>query len=235
MLPAPGAKPVEWRVIEGLTPYQAALETMQARAAAIAAGEAAEAVFLVEHPPLYTAGTSAGDVPDDLPFPLYRTGRGGQIIYHGPGQRVCYVMLDLARRQPDLRGFVAALETWIVAAVAPFGVAGLRREERVGIWVARPDKPPGAEDAPAEDKIAAIGIRVRRWVSFHGVALNVSPDLSHFAAIAPCGVSAPHLGTTSLSELGANASMGDVDTALRSAFETVFGKTRVPAAPDAAL
>ncbi len=226
MLPAHGASPVEWRMFTGLLPYETAVAAMEARAEKIAAGKAAEAVFLVEHPPLYTAGTSAGDVSAfDLRFPLYQTGRGGQLTYHGPGQRICYVMLDLSRRAPDLRGFVAALEAWIIATLADFDVHGERREERVGIWVARPDKPNGAAGEPAEDKIAAIGIRVRRWVSFHGLALNVAPDLSHFAGILPCGVAAPHLGTTSLRDLGRSVTMSEVDNVLRREFETIFGAT----------
>jgi lipoyl(octanoyl) transferase len=226
MLPARRAAPVEWRVFAGLTAYEAAVEAMQARADAIAAGKAAEAVFLVEHPPLYTAGTSASDAgATDLRFPLYRTGRGGQLTYHGPGQRICYVMLDLSRRAPDLRAFVAALEAWIIATLANFAVRGERREDRVGIWVARPDKPPGLAGEPAEDKIAAIGIRVRRWVSFHGVALNVAPELSHFADIVACGVDAPHFGITSLHDLGGSARMDEVDRVLRREFETLFGAT----------
>ncbi|HKH81563.1 MAG TPA: lipoyl(octanoyl) transferase LipB [Methylovirgula sp.] len=226
MLPPPGAPPVEWRELRDLMPYEAAVAAMEARAEAIAAGEAAEAVFLVEHPPLYTAGTSAGHTdPAGLRFPLYRTGRGGQLTYHGPGQRICYVMLDLSRRAPDLRGFVAALEAWIVATLADFDVHGERREERVGIWVARPDKPRGQAGEPAEDKIAAIGIRVRRWVSFHGLALNVAPDLSHFADIAPCGVTATHFGVTSLHDLGRSVTMGEVDLVLRGEFEAIFGAT----------
>lgn len=232
MRPTLGTPPIEWRVIAGRMPYEAAVAAMQARVEAIVAGKAREAVFLVEHPPLYTAGTSAGDIAGDLPFPLYRTGRGGQVTYHGPGQRVCYAMLDLSRRVPDLRGFVAALETWLIATLAHFDVRGERREERVGIWVARPDKPNGPEGEIAEDKIAAIGIRVRRWVSLHGVALNVDPDLAHFAEIAPCGVTAPHLGTTSLRDLGCGATIGEVDRALRREFETVFGETEALAAQE---
>jgi lipoyl(octanoyl) transferase len=229
MHPASGTPPIEWRVIAGRTPYETAVAAMDARVEAIAAGKARETVFLVEHPPLYTAGTSAGKVAGALPFPLYHSGRGGQLTYHGPGQRICYAMLDLNRRTPDLRGFVAALETWIVATLAHFDVRGERREERVGIWVARPDKPPGPSGEPAEDKIAAIGIRVRRWISLHGVALNIDPDLAHFAEITPCGVTAPHLGTTSLRDLGRNATIGEVDIALRSEFETIFGETDVDA------
>jgi lipoyl(octanoyl) transferase len=222
---APGISPIEWRVIDGAMPYETAVAAMEARVEAITTGKAREAVFLVEHPPLYTAGTSASEVTGDLPFPLYRSGRGGQVTYHGPGQRICYLMIDLNRRNPDLRAFVAALEVWIIATLAHFDVPGERREERVGIWVARPDKPPGPQGEPAEDKIASIGIRVRRWVSLHGVALNVDPALAHFAAIAPCGVTAPHLGATSLHDLGRKVSMKEIDLALRSEFEAIFGET----------
>ncbi len=226
MLPARGAAPVEWRVFPGLLPYEAAVAAMEARAEEIAAGKAPEAVFLVEHPPLYTAGTAAGDVSAfDLRFPLYRTGRGGRLTYHGPGQRICYVMLDLSRRAPDLRGFVAALEAFIIATLADFDVHGERREERVGIWVVRPDKPDGPTGEPAEDKIAAIGIRIRRWVSLHGLALNVAPELAHFAGIAPCGVAAPHLGTTSLHDLGRGVTMDQIDAVLRREFQPIFGAT----------
>lgn len=225
MVPRAGAPPVEWRVLPGLMPYETALAAMQSRAEAIAAGEA-EAVFLLEHPALYTAGTSACNAdPAELRFPLHRTGRGGQITYHGPGQRICYVMLDLSRRTPDLRAFVTSLEAWLIAALAELGVHGERREERVGIWVARPDKPRGLSGEPAEDKIAALGIRVRRWVSFHGIALNVAPDLSHFAGIAPCGITAPHFGVTSLHDLGRHATMGEIDGVLQRTFETIFGPT----------
>src|SRR5687768_5094375 len=183
---------------------------MDARVAAIAAGRAPERVWLLEHPPLYTAGTSARD--EDLVepnrFPVHRTGRGGQFTYHGPGQRVAYVMLDLNRRAPDLRRYVAALEAWLIAALAEFNVRGERREDRVGVWVRRPEKPPGPTGEPAEDKIAAIGIRIRRWVSFHGVSLNVEPDLSHFSGIVPCGVRAH--GVTSLVDLGLPVTMPEV-------------------------
>ena len=221
-----GTAPVEWHGLEGLTPYADALDMMETRVAAIAAGAAAEAVLLLEHPPLYTAGTSAAEFDAEaLRFPLHRTGRGGQITYHGPGQRVAYVMLDLSRRGQDVRAFVAALEDWIIAALAQFGVQGERREERVGVWVARPAKPRGPNGEPAEDKIAAIGIRVRRWVSFHGISLNVAPDLSHYAGITPCGIAAPHLGLTSLADLGVTANMAEVDFALRHTFEAIFGRT----------
>src|SRR5690606_4359994 len=189
--PRDGFPPVQWRIEKGLTPYDAALSVMEARADAIRAGTADELVWLVEHPPLYTAGTSAD--PRDLlqpdRFPVYKTGRGGEYTYHGPGQRVAYVMLDLKRRREDVRAFVRALEEWIIRALARFNVKGERREGRVGVWVVRPDKAPLPDGAPMEDKIAAIGIRLRRWVSFHGIAVNVEPELSHFSGIVPCGVS----------------------------------------------
>ena len=185
--PATGSEPVEWAIAEGPVGYEEAVAFMEARAEAIADGRARELVWLVEHPPLYTAGTSAQDAdlvePDR--FPVHRTGRGGQYTYHGPGQRVAYVMLDLNRRAPDLRRYVAALEAWLIATLAAFNIRGERREDRVGVWVRRPDK-----GETAEDKIAAIGIRVRRWVTFHGISLNVEPDLSHFSGIVPCGVTA---------------------------------------------
>lgn len=220
------AAPVEWRVSEGLVPYADSVVFMEARVAAIAAGVAPELIWLIEHPPLYTAGTSAGEADLlEACFPVHKSGRGGQFTYHGPGQRVAYVMLDLNRRNPDLRAFIGALEVWVIAALAVFNVKGERRADRVGVWVARPDKPRGAGGESAEDKIAAIGIRVRRWVSFHGIALNVAPDLSHFAGIVPCGISVPHFGVTSLRDLGVVASMGEVDAALRAAFEPIFGKT----------
>jgi len=194
---------------------------MTSRAAAIARGEAAELVSLLEHPPLYTSGTSAK--PQELldaRFPVHATGRGGQFTYHGPGQRVGYVMLDLKRRAPDVRRFVASIEEWIIRTLATFGVRGERREDRVGVWVSRPDKGEGAED-----KIAAIGIRIQRWVTLHGFALNVAPDLAHFSGIVPCGVSGQDFGVTSLADLGRPASMQDVDQALRAAFEPLFGLT----------
>jgi lipoyl(octanoyl) transferase len=217
---------VEWRALNGLTPYADALALMDARVAEIAAGRAPEQVLLLEHPPLYTAGTSAQAIDAAaLPFPLHETGRGGQVTYHGPGQRVAYAMLDLNRRGPDLRAYVAALEDWIIATLAHFGVRGERREDRVGVWVTRPDKPLGAKREPAEDKIAAIGIRVRRWIAFHGISFNVAPDLSHYGPIAPCGISAAHLGVTSLRDLGITATTAEVDHALRNSFETVFGPT----------
>jgi lipoyl(octanoyl) transferase len=219
-----GAPPVEWLVSPGLTGYAEALASMEALADAIAAGSASERVWLLEHPPLYTAGTSAkdGDLLDPR-FPVHRVGRGGQFTYHGPGQRVAYVMLDLRARRPDVRAFVAALEGWLIAALAALGVEGETHEDRVGVWVARPDKPPALGGAPAEDKIAAIGVRIRRWASFHGVALNVAPDLSHFAGIVPCGISEARFGVTSLADLGRPATMGQADAALRAAFEGWFG------------
>ncbi|MDE2363372.1 MAG: lipoyl(octanoyl) transferase LipB [Hyphomicrobiales bacterium] len=223
---AEGAPPVEWVVTDALVPYAGAVEEMEARAARIARGEAAERVWLLEHPPLYTAGTSAR--PADLldaRFPVFETGRGGQFTYHGPGQRVAYVMLDLKRRRPDVRAFVAALEAWAIETLAAFNVRGERREDRVGVWVRRPDKPAGFGGAMAEDKIAAIGIRLRHWVAFHGISINVEPDLSHFAGITPCGVRETHFGVTSLSDLGLTAGMAETDMALRGAFERIFGPT----------
>jgi len=210
---------VEWRISEAPVDYLEAVAAMEARAAAIAAGEAGEIVWLLEHPPLYTSGTSGR--PADMKearFPLFATGRGGQLTYHGPGQRVAYVMLDLKRRRPDVRAYVAALEEWIIRTLARFNVRGERREDRVGVWVRRPDKGAGFED-----KIAAIGVRLKRWVSLHGIAINVEPDLSHFSAIVPCGVADPRFGVTSLADLGHLVSMAEVDIALRGAFEEVFG------------
>lgn len=216
--------PVEWRISDGLTPYAEALAFMEAKAEAIAAGTAKEQVWLLEHPPIYTAGTSArdGDLVEAR-FPVHRTGRGGQFTYHGPGQRVAYVMLDLKRRRPDVRAFVAALEAWIIATLKAFNVRGERREDRVGVWVARPDKPRGISGEIAEDKIAAIGIRIRRWVSFHGVSINVEPDLSHFSGIVPCGVASADYGVTSLIDLGRPIGMTEVDASLAREFATLFG------------
>ena len=221
------AAAVEWRIDDGLVAYDETVTRMERRAAAIARGEAAELVWLLEHPPLFTAGTSSGDV--DLAsarFPVHRTGRGGQVTYHGPGQRVAYVMLDLRRRRQDVRAFVAALEAWIIDTLAVFAVRGERREERVGVWVVRRDRPASLDGRPAEDKIAAIGIRLRQWVSFHGVSLNVEPDLSHYAGITPCGIADAHLGVTSLADLGHVVTMPEVDAALEAAFAAVFGPTR---------
>jgi lipoyl(octanoyl) transferase len=219
-LPKPGSPPVEWVVTGGLIPYEKAVSEMEARAAAIAEGRAAERVWLVEHPPLYTAGTSARaeDLVAPGRFPVHWTGRGGQFTYHGPGQRVAYTMLDLGRRRQDVRAFVASLEAWLIEALASFQVRAERRDDRVGVWVRRPERGAGAED-----KIAAIGIRLRRWVSFHGIALNVDPDLEHFSGIIPCGVR--NHGVTSLVDMGLPVTMADADIALRSAFETIFGPT----------
>src|SRR5579864_537797 len=213
---------VEWLISDAPVQYPQAIEAMEARVADIAAGRAPELVWLLEHPPLYTSGTS-GKTADllDLRFPMFATGRGGQLTYHGPGQRVAYVMLDLKRRRPDVRAYVAGLEQWIIRTLASFNVRGERREDRVGVWVARPDKGEGHED-----KIAAIGVRLRRWVSLHGIAINVEPDLSHFSAIIPCGVTDPRYGVTSLADLGLTASSTDVDIALRQTFEDVFGRSR---------
>jgi lipoyl(octanoyl) transferase len=206
--------------------YLEAVAAMEARAAAIAAGEASELVWLLEHPPLYTSGTS-GKAHDllDARFPLFETGRGGQVTYHGPGQRVAYVLLDLKRRRPDVRAYVAALEEWIIRTLAAFNVRGERREDRVGVWVARPDKGAGFED-----KIAAIGVRLKRWVSFHGISINVEPELDHFSAIVPCGVADARYGVTSLVDLGLPVGLAEIDIALRQAFEEVFGplKARLP-------
>jgi lipoyl(octanoyl) transferase len=203
----------EWRVTEGLTPYPDAVAFMEARAAEIAERKASELVWLVEHPPIYTAGTSAkaADLLDAR-FPVFKTGRGGQYTYHGPGQRVGYVMLDLKRRKADVRAFVHDLEEWLIGMLAQFNIKGERRDGRVGIWVVRGQR---------EDKIAAIGVRVRRWVTFHGVSINVDPDLSHFSGIVPCGVS--EHGVTSLHDLGLPVTMADVDVALRKSFVGVFG------------
>jgi lipoyl(octanoyl) transferase len=219
LLPGGRAAPVEWRVSDALVGYDDALAMMAARAAAIASGEAPELVWLLQHPPLYTAGTSAQ--PAELieaRFPVHSVGRGGQFTYHGPGQRVGYVMLDLKRRAPDVRRFVATLEEWIIRALARFDVCGERRSDRVGVWVRRPDK---GQDF--EDKIAAIGVRVQRWVTLHGFAVNVAPDLSHFAGIVPCGVSDARYGVTSLAELGGAVALADMDEALRTEFIPLFG------------
>lgn len=221
--PSENSPPVEWRIEPGLTDYPTALAVMEQRAAAIRSDGAAELVWLVEHPPLYTAGSSA-DVSDLIEpdrFPVFDAGRGGEYTYHGPGQRVAYIMLDLKKRREDVRAFVAALEDWIIASLSRFNIRGERREDRVGVWVVRPDRPPLADGRPAEDKIAAIGIRLRRWVSLHGIAVNVEPELSHFAGIVPCGISGH--GITSLVDLGLPVTMADYDIALKAAFEEVFG------------
>ena len=222
----PGSPPVEWRISDGPTDYAMAVAKMEARASAIAEGKADELVWLLEHPPLYTSGTSAR--PQDLldaRFPVHPTGRGGQFTYHGPGQRVAYVMLDLNRRRRDVRAYVCALEKWIIAALARFNVKGEIRDGRVGVWVRRPEKPGGLHGETAEDKVAAIGVRMRRWVSFHGIALNVEPDLSHFSGIVPCGIAESQFGVTSLVDLGLPVTMEDVDVALRQSFEDIFGPT----------
>ena len=221
LLPRPGSPPVEWQVSDRLVDYDVALARMKARTAAIARGEERELVWLLEHPPLYTAGTSArGEELIAARFPVHTAGRGGQYTYHGPGQRVGYVMLDLKRRVPDVRRFVATLEEWIIHTLAAFNVHGERRGERVGVWVRRQER---GDDF--EDKVAAIGIRVRQWVTLHGFALNVAPDLSHFSGIVPCGIVEPRYGITSLAALGLTVSMPEVDMALRSTFEPLFGAT----------
>ncbi len=223
-LPArPGFPPAEWRVETGLADYAAALALMEKRVVEIAAGHAPELVWLVEHPPLYTAGTSASPAELlDARFPVHRTGRGGQMTYHGPGQRVVYLMLDLKRRRQDVRAFVAALEEWIIRSLAHFNVTGERRDDRIGVWVRRPEKGQIlGEDF--EDKIAAIGIRLKSWVSLHGLAINVEPDLSHFGGIVPCGVRERRYGVTSLVDLGLPVTMADLDSALKAEFEKVFG------------
>jgi lipoyl(octanoyl) transferase len=218
---------IGWAVSPGLTDYETAVAAMEARAAAIAAGEASELVWMLEHPPLYTAGVSAkdGDLLAPDRFPVFRTGRGGQFTYHGPGQRVAYVMLDLRTRGRDVTKFVADLEHWIIGALERFNVKGEIRDGRVGVWVER--KGPGWA---REDKIAAIGVRLRKWVSFHGIAFNVEPELEHFSGITPCGISGPQFGVTSLVDLGLPVTMADADAALRASFERVFGKT-APASP----
>jgi lipoyl(octanoyl) transferase len=219
--PPPGAAPVAWALSEHPVGYADALATMAARAAAIARGEASELVWLLEHPALYTAGTSART--EDLleaRFPIHTAGRGGQLTYHGPGQRVGYLMLNLKGRGPDVRRFVATLEEWTIRTLAAFDVRGERREDRIGVWVRRPEKGEGAED-----KIAAIGIRVQRWVTLHGFALNVAPELAHFSGIVPCGVADTRYGVTSLADLGRGVTMAEVDRVLRTEFEKLFGAT----------
>jgi lipoyl(octanoyl) transferase len=221
LLAPAGSAGVEWRMSDAPVPYETAVAFMEARAAAIAAGHEPELVWLIEHPPLYTAGTSARrEDMVDARFPVFESGRGGQMTYHGPGQRVVYVMLDLKRRGPDVRRFVATLEEWIIRTLAAFNVCGERREDRIGVWVRRPEKGAGRED-----KIAAIGIRVQRWVTLHGMALNVDPDLRHFSGIVPCGVSEQRYGVTSLVDLGLPISMAEVDMVLQREFEALFGAT----------
>ncbi|MCB9960935.1 MAG: lipoyl(octanoyl) transferase LipB [Hyphomonas sp.] len=222
----PDFPPVEWAVSEGLVPYEEALAFMEARARAIRDDGAPELVWFLEHPPLYTSGTSAkaDDLRDPNRFPVFDAGRGGQYTYHGPGQRVAYVMLDLATRGRDVRAFVQNLEKWIITALAGFNVEAGPRDGRIGVWVDRTQ----AGGPLREDKIAAIGVRLKRWVSFHGISLNVEPDLEHFAGITPCGIADPRYGVTSLADLGIPASMADADIALRDAFETIFASRLVP-------
>ena len=213
---------MEWKITDGLTEYNAAVAFMEARVAAIAAGEAEECVWLLEHPPLYTAGTSARieDLTDPDRFPVYEAKRGGEYTYHGPGQRVAYVMLDLNKRGRDVRGFVKKLEEWVITALAEFNVDGEIRDGRVGVWVRRDDKPLTVTGKPAEDKIAAIGLRLRKWVSFHGISINVEPELDHFSGIVPCGIT--EYGVTSLVDLGLPVTMADIDAALHKTFTEVF-------------
>lgn len=225
MLPMPGSPPVRWRISEGLVPYDTAVAEMEAEVAAIAEGRADELVWLLEHPPLYTGGTSAkpSGLIDLDRFPVFATGRGGEYTYHGPGQRVAYVMLDLRERGRDVRCLVKGLEGWLIDTLGAFNIKGERREGRIGVWVRRPDK-----GWNREDKIAAIGVRVSRWVTFHGIALNISPELGHFGGIVPCGIT--DQGVTSFEDLGQLASMSEVDSVLRAAFEHRFGRTAASAA-----
>ncbi len=213
---------VEWKITDGLTDYGAAVTLMEQRAEAIAQGAAEELIWLVEHPPLYTAGTSAKeqDLLDPTRFPVYPSKRGGQYTYHGPGQRVVYVMMDLNKRGRDIRKFVQQLEHWVIATLASFNVTGEIREGRVGVWVRRPEKPRLVTGAVSEDKIAAIGIRLKKWVSYHGISINVEPDLDHFGGIVPCGIS--NFGVTSLVDLGLPVEMSDLDAALRASFSEIF-------------
>jgi lipoyl(octanoyl) transferase len=212
--------PVEWQISEGLVDYEAAVRRMETLADLIASNDAQECVWLLEHPPLYTAGTGAKphDLLDPGMFPVYKTGRGGQYTYHGPGQRVIYVMLNLKRRKPDVRTYVHLLERWIIESLAAFQIEGETHADRVGVWVNRQEL-----NLSRDDKIAAIGIRVRRWVSFHGISINVNPDLKHFSGIVPCGIS--NHGVTSLADLGVHAKMNEVDDVLRDRFEKLFGPT----------
>ena len=225
MFAAVGCPPVRWRISDTPVPYEAAVAEMEREVALIAGGNADELVWLLEHPPLYTAGTSADakDLIEPDRFPVHATGRGGEYTYHGPGQRVAYVMLDLKRRRQDVRAFVTALEEVIIQTLDAMNVRGERREDRVGVWVRRPEKPRPLDGDMREDKIAALGIRLRRWVSFHGLSINVDPDLDHFSGIVPCGISA--YGVTSLVDLGLPVMMTEVDVRLRQAFESVFGPT----------
>ena len=220
----------DWLISDRTVPYEEALATMEARVADIRAGRTPELVWLLEHPPLYTAGTSSKDIDLLQParFPVHVAGRGGQYTYHGPGQRVAYVMMDLRRRRQDVRRFVSDLEEWTIRTLGRFNVAAERRADRVGVWVVRPDKQPLPDGRPREDKIAAIGVRIRHWVSFHGLSINVEPDLSHYAGIVPCGI-AEH-GVTSLVDLGLPVTMADLDAALAETFVEVFGRDVRPSA-----
>ncbi len=226
----PASPPIGWAVSRSPVGYLDAVRTMQERAHAIAAGTAGELIWLLEHPPIYTAGTSARD--DELiaadRFPVFKTGRGGRLTYHGPGQRIAYVMLDLKRRSSDVRAFVASLEDWIIATLGEFGVTGEVRPGRVGVWVERPERGEGVDD-----KVAAIGLRVTRWVSLHGISINVAPDLTHYDGIVPCGI-ADH-GVTSLADLGVTNDMEAVDNALRRHFERRFGPTQATSEPHAGI
>ena len=215
---------VEWIQSKGLTPYVSAVQEMETRVAGIIAGTMPEALWLVEHPPLYTAGTSAkpADLTDPDRFPVHKTKRGGQYTYHGPGQRVAYAMLDVGKRGRDVRRFVGQLENWVITTLAEFNVKGETRDGRVGVWVTRNDKLLNVDQTPAEDKIAAIGVRLRKWVSFHGISINVEPDLSHYDGIVPCGIK--KYGVTSLVDLGLPVTINDVDVSLKRSFETVFNK-----------
>ncbi|WP_407966135.1 lipoyl(octanoyl) transferase LipB [Bartonella sp. C271] len=217
--------PVEWKISDSLVEYPEALRYMQERVENIFAKTAHEQVWLLEHPPLYTAGTSAQqkDLLAPHSLPVYEAGRGGEFTYHGPGQRIAYIMLDLKRRRQDIRAFISALEQWIIETLAQFNIKGERREDRVGVWVIRPDRPPTINGTPAEDKIAAIGIRMRRWISFHGICINIDPDLSHYTGIVPCGIA--NYGVTSLLDLGLPVTMHDVDIAMKQTFEQIFGPT----------
>lgn len=218
---------MEWKITDGLTSYDDATAFMEARVAGIARGDAEECIWLLEHPPLYTAGTSAKveDLTDPDRFPVYASKRGGEYTYHGPGQRVAYVMLDLNKRGRDVRQFVKQLENWVISALAEFNVHGEIRDGRVGVWVRRDDKPLTVTGKPAEDKIAAIGLRLRKWVSFHGISVNVEPDLEHFSGIVPCGIS--EYGVTSLVDLGLPVTMDDLDAALKKTFSDVFGASDI--------
>ncbi|WP_297341833.1 lipoyl(octanoyl) transferase LipB [Pseudophaeobacter sp.] len=217
-----GSLMVEWVTSDNLVDYDSAVSFMESRAAAIAAGDAEECIWLLEHPPLYTAGTSAKieDLTDPDRFPVHPSKRGGQYTYHGPGQRVVYVMLNVAKRGHDVRRFVQELEAWVILALAEFNLTGHIRAGRVGVWVERPDKPRRADGGLSEDKIAAIGIRLRKWVSFHGISINVEPDLEHFGGIVPCGIQ--EHGVTSLVDLGLPVTLSDVDVALKRSFYEVF-------------